>query len=115
MRYLTDRKAVKKFKKEIKLLNDQTAICTLCGSCNSSCPVYEIELTEPNSPRGKINLIKEVMAGHLSESQQIKELISVCLFCGYCQDSCSKGVDFRAVFTGYLSLVDRLDVDNNLD
>ena len=94
-----------------KLLN----VCTLCGSCNHRCPIFGVELTEPNSPRGKINLIKEFLAGNISDSEEMKELISVCLICGYCQHSCSKGVDFRSIFTGYLSLTGHLDDDNYFD
>ncbi len=90
-------------------------LCTLCGSCNSSCPVYDIELTEPYSPRGKINLIKEFTAGNITASDKMQELISVCLICGYCQNSCSKGVDFKSIFTGYLSLADHLDKDDDPD
>ncbi len=86
-------------------------VCTLCGSCNSSCPVFEIELTEPYSPRGRINLIGELLKGNISDNEEMRELISVCLFCGYCQNSCSKGVDFRSIFSGYLSGTIHLDKD----
>ncbi len=90
-------------------------VCTLCGSCNSSCPVFGIELTEPYSPRGKINLIGEIIAGNIPDSEKMKELITVCLICDYCQDSCSKGVDFRSIFSGYFSLAGHLDKDNDFD
>ena len=90
-------------------------ICTLCGSCNNSCPIFGIELTEPYSPRGKINLVGEFLSGNIPDSEEMKELISVCLICGYCQHSCSKGVDFRSIFTGYLSLAGHLDKDNVFD
>ncbi len=87
-------------------LKDLIKLCTLCGSCNNSCPVYNIELSEPYSPRGRINLIKEFMNGNIPDSKRMKELISVCLMCGYCQNSCSRGVDFRSIFSGFLSLSD---------
>ena len=48
-------------------------VCTLCGSCNSSCPVFEIELTEPYSPRGRINLIGELLKGNTT-GRMIREL-----------------------------------------
>jgi len=95
-------------KNDLKRMLD---LCTLCGSCNSSCPVYDIELTEPYSPRGKINLIKEFTAGHITASDKMQELISVCIICGYCQNSCSKGVDFKSIFNGYLALTENIDSD----
>ena len=101
--------------KDIEKLNDLIQVCTLCGSCNNSCPVYGIELTEPYSPRGKINLIGEYIAGNIPDSNKMKELISVCLICGYCQNSCTKGVDFRSIFKGFLSFSAHLDEDNGID
>lgn len=101
--------------KEIEKLKEHIQICTLCGSCNNSCPVYGIELTEPYSPRGKINLIGEFIAGNIQDSENMNELISVCLICGYCQNSCSKGVDFRSIFSGYLSLTGHSGRDNIFD
>ncbi len=100
---------------DIEKLKGLIQVCTLCGSCNNSCPVYGIELTEPYSPRGKINLVGEYIAGNISDSKKMKELISVCLICGYCQDSCSKGVDFRGIFTGFLSAAGYLDEENVVD
>lgn len=85
---------------ELKKLID---VCTLCGSCNSSCPVFDIELAEPYSPRGKINLIKEYLKGNIQDKKIMNELITVCLICGYCQNSCSKGVNFKSIFAEFLS------------
>ncbi len=89
----------------LKSVND----CNLCGSCNGSCPVYAIELAEPYSPRGKINLIGEYLKGNIVDNQWMNKLISVCLICGYCQDSCSKGVDIIRIFKEYLSVAENID------
>lgn len=87
-----------------KDLLERTDLCTLCGSCNSSCPVFGIERTEPYSPRGRINLIREVLINNIHDSEEMREMISVCLMCGYCVNSCSRGVDFMSIFRGYLAL-----------
>ena len=93
-------------KKELlELIN----VCTLCGSCNSSCPVFAVERTEPYSPRGRINLIGEILKGNLQDSATIREMISVCLMCGYCENSCSRGVDFMSIFREYLSMSGKKD------
>jgi len=88
-------------KEKLRKLAD---VCTLCGSCNSSCPVFGIEQAEPYSPRGRINLIAEILKGSLEDSETIREIMSVCLMCGYCENSCSRGVDFMAIFRGYLDM-----------
>ena len=93
-------------------LGKRTDVCTLCGSCNSFCPVFDIELTEPHSPRGKINLIKEYLKGNIQEKKTIKDLISVCLICSYCRNSCSRGVDFREAFSGFFEIADHSDKDS---
>lgn len=106
---------IRKMEKKKGHLKQLLKACTLCGSCNSSCPVYGIELTEPYSPRGKINLVKEFMDGNIKSGKETRELISVCLICNYCQNSCSKGVDFRSIFSGYISMVEDINNDNDFD
>jgi len=79
-------------------------VCTLCGSCNNSCPVFEVDLTEPGSPRGKINLIGEYLKGDISDGNSMNEIMKSCLLCGNCNLACTKGVDFRKILIGYRSL-----------
>ncbi len=78
-------------------------VCTLCGNCNNTCPIFKIDLTEPESPRGRINLIKELMNGNVSDSWKLGKIMKSCLLCGNCNISCTKGVDFRKILIGYRS------------
>lgn len=84
-----------------------TEVCTLCGSCLTACPVYNIARTEPQSPRGKINLVKSLIGDRISDSSEINELMKCCLLCGNCNSSCSRGVDVRKIILGYRAFSDR--------
>lgn len=78
-------------------------ICSTCGTCLFSCPVYNAELTEPSSPRGKVALIKAVMDGRLPADTLNKRFIYQCLVCGNCSHICPNGVDFVEMMIKYRS------------
>lgn len=76
-------------------------ICADCGNCLFSCPVYNATLIEPNSPRGKINLIKAIIDGRLESAKLNREFISRCLLCGSCDHICTNGVEFVSMMIDY--------------
>jgi glycolate oxidase iron-sulfur subunit len=69
-------------------------LCADCGTCQSACPVYQVELTEPNSPRGKVNLAKALADGRLEPNARNRSLLYQCLVCGGCEHACPQGVEF---------------------
>jgi len=80
-------------------------ICSDCGNCLYSCPVYNAELIEPNSPRGKINLIKAILDGRLKPNKLNKEFMSQCLLCGSCEYICTNGVEYLDMMIKYRNLI----------
>lgn len=66
-----------------------------------SCPVYNAELTEPNSPRGKVNLIKAIRDGRLEQNKLNRDFIYQCMLCGSCEHICTKGVEFTDMMVDY--------------
>ncbi len=72
-------------------------LCADCGTCQSACPVYRSELTEPNSPRGKVNLAKALADGRLAANPRNRRLLYQCLVCGGCEQACPQGVEFTAM------------------
>jgi glycolate oxidase iron-sulfur subunit len=88
-------------KKETPGINEIAEICSTCGNCLSACPVYNAELTEPNSPRGKVNLIKSLMDGRLESGALNKKFIYQCLVCGSCRHICPNGVEFVDMMVTY--------------
>jgi len=71
-----------------------TELCADCGNCLHYCPVYNAELTEPNSPRGKVNLVKALYDGTFHPSDQLEIFTYQCVLCGSCEYNCTKGVEF---------------------
>ena len=84
-----------------KSLAEITRLCADCGTCQSACPVYGAELSEPNSPRGKVNLIKAVDDSRLQANRHNRGLLYQCLVCGGCEQACPNGVEFTSMMISY--------------
>lgn len=80
-----------------KTIREIATLCADCGTCQSACPVYQAELTEPNSPRGKVNLAKALADGRLRPGARSRRLLYQCLVCGGCEHACPQGVEFTAM------------------
>lgn len=80
-----------------KSITEIARLCADCGTCQSACPVYQAELSEPNSPRGKVNLIKAIDDGRLGANRNNRALLYQCLVCGGCEHACPQGVEFTAL------------------
>ncbi len=85
----------------MKDIDEIAAVCSDCGNCLEACPVYNAEWIEPNSPRGKVNLIKALVDGRLEPGALNRRFIYQCLLCGSCQYICTKGVDFVEMMVNY--------------
>ncbi len=77
------------------------SICSDCGNCLFSCPVYNAELTEPNSPRGKINIIKALRDGRLEPNKRNQQFVYQCALCGSCENICTKGVAYTEMMINH--------------
>ena len=68
--------------------------CTRCGLCEQACPTYRLEHFEPDSPRGRIFLMKQVAEGHADIDDHLAEHLYRCLGCRACESACPSGVPF---------------------
>ncbi len=84
-----------------KTISEIAKLCADCGTCQSACPVYQAELSEPNSPRGKVNLIKAVDDGRLEANVRNRKMLYQCLVCGGCEQACPNGVEFTSMIIAY--------------
>jgi glycolate oxidase iron-sulfur subunit len=66
--------------------------CSKCGGCQAVCPLYGETQAEPYVARGKIFLIKNYLEGKIELSPKMKEIMSLCLLCKACVDSCPNQV-----------------------
>ena len=72
--------------------------CLGCGTCRtltaetSMCPIYKATRDERFSPRGKVAVLRELLAGNLQPTpenrQRLAAILDLCLNCGTCTSEC---------------------------
>jgi glycolate oxidase iron-sulfur subunit len=68
--------------------------CTHCGFCTATCPTYVLLGDELDSPRGRIYLIKNMLAGGAQVTADTVKHIDRCLSCLACMTTCPSGVNY---------------------
>jgi len=81
-------------KQEIIAAADQ---CVMCGLCLPHCPTYAIAKTEPESPRGRIALVRALYENKLEVSESITSHLDHCLTCMSCERVCPANVDYEKI------------------
>ncbi len=75
-----------------KNLREEVHNCIKCGICLTPCPVYKQRLVEVASPRGKVQLIRNIMEGNLDLSENFTRILFTCLLCETCTVNCPSGL-----------------------
>jgi glycolate oxidase iron-sulfur subunit len=75
-----------------KELKEEVHNCIKCGLCLTPCPVYKQLCFEGASPRGKVQLIKNILEGRLEPSENFHRLLFTCLLCETCTANCPSGL-----------------------
>ena len=69
--------------------------CVHCGFCTATCPTYVVTGDELDSPRGRIWLMKDMLANpDQPPSARAVHHIDRCLSCLSCTTTCPSGVDY---------------------
>ncbi len=68
--------------------------CVHCGFCTATCPTYLETGDELDSPRGRIWLMKDMLASRQAPSARAVHHIDRCLSCLSCTTTCPSGVDY---------------------
>jgi glycolate oxidase iron-sulfur subunit len=79
---------------------DAVGSCVHCGFCLPTCPTYVTKGEEPDSPRGRILLMKEVLEGGLKLEDAI-DPIDNCLGCQACVTACPSGVEYGDLIAAF--------------
>lgn len=92
----------------IQVANQILGSCQHFGFCTSGCPTYVITHDENDGPRGRIDLIKEMLEKGGQPSAKTVDHLDRCLSCMSCMTTCAVQVD-------YLHLVDvaRVHIEEN--
>ncbi|MBH9553610.1 glycolate oxidase subunit GlcF [Inhella gelatinilytica] len=67
--------------------------CVHCGFCTATCPSYQVLGHEMDSPRGRIDLIREVLQGE-PPLRATQVHLDRCLTCRGCESTCPSGVRY---------------------
>jgi len=96
---------------DVKNLEEQLDICTRCGMCQASCPIYAKTRQESDVSRGKIVLIKGLIDQVFDDANGVSQRLNRCLLCGSCSYKCPSNVDTiqiilktRSIISQYLGL-----------
>ena len=68
--------------------------CVHCGFCLPACPTYQLWGEEMDSPRGRIHLISQVLAG-APVTEKVTTHLDRCLGCMACMPACPSGVRYN--------------------
>ncbi|QMV43036.1 (Fe-S)-binding protein [Cohnella cholangitidis] len=77
-----------------KLDYDQLTNCMRCGFCLPACPTFRETGLEPESPRGRIALMKAVVDGIMEPDQAFSNQMNHCLGCRACEPACPADVKY---------------------
>jgi Fe-S oxidoreductase len=68
--------------------------CIHCGLCLTACPTYRELKIEPDSPRGRIYLMRGLAEGRIAPDDALVGHLDQCLGCRACETVCPAGVPY---------------------
>jgi glycolate oxidase iron-sulfur subunit len=68
--------------------------CVHCGFCTATCPTYLLLGDELDSPRGRIQLMKEMLETGGAPAPETVKHVDRCLSCLSCMTTCPSGVNY---------------------
>jgi len=83
---------------------DEIEACHGCGKCVDFCPVMRSHEGEIGSSRARMNLMREIISGHLKEPFTREDLLpffNLCLHCKTCARECPTRVDVARLIESY--------------
>jgi glycolate oxidase iron-sulfur subunit len=77
--------------------DDDLARCVHCGLCLMNCPTFVATGLEPESPRGRIYLIRAAHEGRVPLTETALRHLDLCLQCRNCEAVCPSGVPYGRI------------------
>jgi glycolate oxidase iron-sulfur subunit len=76
---------------------EDVATCVSCGLCLNDCPTYRVLGNEADSPRGRIQLIRDLVSTPGEPDPQVVSHLDACLVCRACETACPSLVPFGRI------------------
>ena len=80
--------------------SDDLATCISCGLCLNDCPTYRVLGDEADSPRGRVQLIRQLVTSTGPADDLLAGHLEACLVCRACETACPSGVPFGRIMEG---------------
>jgi glycolate oxidase iron-sulfur subunit len=87
--------------------------CVRCGECRANCPIFSESKREPDSPRGRLSLVKLLQEEKIPASTELSEKLYGCLLCKTCAVNCPSGVITDEIMVGVRDYLDDV-LDRNV-
>lgn len=100
---------------KLKAADAQLRSCVHCGICTATCPTYNILRDERDGPRGRIQLIQQMLEQDLKPSLQTVAHLDRCLSCLACVSACPAGVNYPRLIDTARNHIERSNVRPPLD
>ncbi len=72
----------------------ELGLCVHCGFCLNACPTYLDLGVEPDSPRGRIALMRALDTGRIDWTERVQQHFDQCLQCRACETACPSKVPY---------------------
>jgi glycolate oxidase iron-sulfur subunit len=79
---------------------EDLATCISCGLCLNDCPTYRVLDDEADSPRGRVQLIRQLVSSTGPADDAVAGHLEACLVCRACETACPSGVPFGRIMEG---------------
>jgi glycolate oxidase iron-sulfur subunit len=79
---------------DLRLNEDELNICVQCGLCLPFCPTYRVTGEESKSPRGRIQLMREVQLHDAPLNDEVVDSFATCVQCRACEPACPSSVPY---------------------
>ena len=93
--------------RDVGVLEEKLALCTRCGVCQASCPLFARTRKETDVSRGKLALISALIQNLFDDPKGVMSHLDRCLLCGSCAHGCPSNVNVPEIFIMARGIISR--------